>query len=104
MSPLRVLRRSVRFSPPAPAARASRWTRSSASRAWGGALAGYGAEGTAADFREAANLPPGMMLPSGTELAREMPGMIITQRTYEANAQTVRTADEMLGTLLNLKA
>lgn len=70
----------------------------------GGALAGYGADGTAADFREAANLPPGMTLPSGTELAREMPGMIVTQRTYEANAQTVRTADEMLGTLLNLKA
>lgn len=53
---------------------------------------------------DAAGLPPEAVHPSGTELAREMPRMIVTQRTYEANAQTVRTADDMLGTLLNIKA
>lgn len=57
-----------------------------------------------ADAYESAGLPPEALRPSGTELAREMPRMIVTQRTYEANAQTVRTADEMLGTLLNMKA
>lgn len=41
---------------------------------------------------------------SGTELAREMPQLITTQRGFEANAATVRTADEMLGSLLNLIA
>lgn len=51
-----------------------------------------------------AGLPPEALRPSGTELAKEMPRMIVTQRTYEANAQTVRTADDMLGTLLNIKA
>ena len=42
--------------------------------------------------------------PGGTDLGREMTQMISTQRTYEANAQVVRTGDAMLGTLLDLKA
>lgn len=41
---------------------------------------------------------------SGTELARELPQMITTQRGFEANAATVRAADEMLDSLLNLIA
>lgn len=41
---------------------------------------------------------------SGTELAREIPNLIMTQRGFEANAATVRTADEMLGTLLDISA
>lgn len=70
----------------------------------GSAVQGYGADGVATDIQNVAGLPPDATRPSGTELAREMPHMIVTQRTYEANAQTVRTADEMLGTLLNIKA
>ncbi len=42
--------------------------------------------------------------PSGTELERELTRMISTQRAYEANAQTVRSADEMTATLLNIVA
>lgn len=36
-----------------------------------------------------------------TELAREMPHMILTERGFQANAATIRTSDEMLGTLLD---
>ena len=38
---------------------------------------------------------------SGTKLAKEIPQMISTQRAFEANAATVRVADEMYGSLLN---
>lgn len=41
---------------------------------------------------------------SGTELSREMPQMIMTQRGFQANAATVRTADEMLGTIVDMVA
>lgn len=41
---------------------------------------------------------------SGTNLAEEMPRLIATQRGFEANAATIRAADEMLGSLLNLIA
>lgn len=41
---------------------------------------------------------------SGTDFAREIPQMISTQRGFEASAVTIRTADEMPGTLLNIIA
>ena len=50
------------------------------------------------------SMPPEFVNPSGTDLGREMTQMISTQRIYEANAQTVRTGDAMLGVLLDLKA
>lgn len=49
-------------------------------------------------------MPPEFAKPSGTELAREFPRMISTQRAFEANTKMVSTADEMLGSLLNIKA
>ncbi len=70
----------------------------------GGAVSAPDRPGASGDVSAAAGLPPEAMRPSGTELAKEMPRMIITQRTYESKAQTVRTADDMLGTLLNIKA
>ena len=70
----------------------------------GGLAGGAGPDGVTAGAQNVSGLPPEVLRPSGTELAREMPHMIVTQRTYEANAATVRTADEMLGTLLNIKA
>ena len=70
----------------------------------GGAVSAPDRPGASGDVSAAAGLPPEAMRPSGTELAKEMPRMIITQRTYESNAQTVRTADDMLGTWLNIKA
>ena len=50
------------------------------------------------------SMPPEFVNPSGTDLGREMTRMISTQRTYEANAQTVRSADAMRGVLLDIKA
>ena len=40
---------------------------------------------------------------SNTDYAREFTTMISTQRAYEANIASVRTADEMVGYLLNTK-
>ncbi len=42
--------------------------------------------------------------PSGTDLATEIPRMISNQHAYKANAQVVRTADAMLGVLLDTRA
>ncbi|WP_022656058.1 flagellar basal body rod C-terminal domain-containing protein [uncultured Desulfovibrio sp.] len=50
------------------------------------------------------SMPPEVVNPSGTDLGREMTQMISTQRTYEANARTVRASDAMLGALLDLNA
>ncbi len=40
---------------------------------------------------------------SNVDLAQEMVDMIITERGYQANSRTIRTADEMLQELLNIK-
>ncbi len=50
---------------------------------------------------------PGALSYSGEELsnvdiAEEISSMIPTQRGFEANVKTVRTADEMAGTLINI--
>lgn len=41
--------------------------------------------------------------PSATELTREIPGVMATQRAFEVNAAAVRTADDMLGSLLDMR-
>lgn len=38
---------------------------------------------------------------SGTELAKELPRILLTERGFQANAATVRAADDMLGSLIN---
>lgn len=40
---------------------------------------------------------------SNVDLAGETVEMLLGQRGYEANLQTIRTADQMLGTLLDAK-
>ncbi len=40
---------------------------------------------------------------SNVDLAREIPDLIVSGRGYEANLQVLRTADEMLGELLDTK-
>lgn len=40
---------------------------------------------------------------SNTDLAREFTGMIATRHAYAANASTIRTVDDMTGTLLDMK-
>lgn len=49
-----------------------------------------------------AGMPPEILDPSGTDIAREMVNMIVAQRGYEANAKVVGTADDMMGTLLDI--
>ncbi|MFZ5775927.1 MAG: flagellar basal body rod C-terminal domain-containing protein [Thermodesulfobacteriota bacterium] len=40
---------------------------------------------------------------SNTELSEELPSMMLGRRFFQANLKTVRTADEMLGSLLDIK-
>ena len=42
--------------------------------------------------------------PSGTDLANEMVNSIQYQAGFDINAQMVKTADQVLGTLVNIKA
>ncbi|MDR2743771.1 MAG: flagellar basal body protein [Desulfovibrio sp.] len=53
---------------------------------------------------DANGMPPEFVNPSGTDLGREMVNMIIAQYSFEANTVTIRAADEMAGTLLNITA
>jgi flagellar basal-body rod protein FlgC len=49
------------------------------------------------------SIPKGFVEGSTTDVATEMVNLIITSRSYQANTKTIRTADEMLGTVINLK-
>ena len=40
----------------------------------------------------------------GTDLNKEMPNLIVGEKGHSANAKSVKTQDEMLGTVLDLKA
>ncbi len=46
----------------------------------------------------------GVLQASGTDLAREMVNLITDQRVFEANVKMLRTEDEMLGTVLDIKS
>lgn len=39
---------------------------------------------------------------SNTDIAEEFTGQITTQRAFEANTKTIKTEDEMLGTLIDM--
>ena len=41
---------------------------------------------------------------SNVDLTQELPDLLISQRSFEANLATIRTADDMLGELLDIKA
>ena len=41
---------------------------------------------------------------NGTELATEFTDQIALDKSFEANADTIKTQDEMLGSLLDIKA
>ncbi len=51
----------------------------------------------------AGTLMQGSLENSNTDLIQEFTDMIITQRSFQANAKTITTADEMLQTVLSLK-
>lgn len=55
----------------------------------------------AAQAGEGGPYPPGYVEGSGTDIATEMVNMMVNEQGFAANAAVVRTADEMLGTLLD---
>ena len=40
---------------------------------------------------------------SNVDLTQELVNMIVAQRAYQANAQTIKTQDQVLQTLVNLR-
>jgi flagellar hook protein FlgE len=48
-------------------------------------------------------LQPGAVEDSNVELTSELVNMITAQRVYQANAQTIKTQDQLLQTMVNLK-
>ena len=50
-----------------------------------------------------ASCRPGALEESNVDLTGELVNMITAQRTYQANAQTIKTQDQVLQTLLNLR-
>jgi flagellar hook protein FlgE len=61
------------------------------------------AEGLPPDPRSAPWVPEGFVEGSDTDVAMEMVGLIVTSRSYQANAKVVPTVDSMLGVVINLK-
>ena len=51
-----------------------------------------------------AAMSPEIAAPSGTDLARATVSMMTTEHGYAANAVTIRTIDDMMGTVLDIKA
>ena len=64
----------------------------------GGPLTGAPGEGT-----KLGALTSGAVEASNVDLTSELVNLIIAQRTYQANAQTVKTQDQVLQTLVNLR-
>ncbi|GHE21081.1 flagellar hook protein FlgE [Halomonas urumqiensis] len=48
-------------------------------------------------------LQSGAIETSNVDMARELVDMIVTQRAYQANSQTIKTQDELLQTAINLR-
>ena len=48
-------------------------------------------------------LQAGALEESNTDLTGELVNMITAQRVYQANAQTIKTQDQMMQTLVNLR-
>ncbi|HEX2012088.1 MAG TPA: flagellar hook protein FlgE [Roseateles sp.] len=49
------------------------------------------------------SLQPGALEESNVDLTAELVNMVTAQRTYQANAQTIKTQDQVLQTLVNLR-
>jgi flagellar hook protein FlgE len=48
-------------------------------------------------------LRAGALEDSNVDLTKELVNMMTAQRTYQANAQTIKTQDQVMNTLLNLR-
>ena len=49
------------------------------------------------------NLTNGALEASNVDLSKELVNMIVAQRNYQSNAQTIKTQDQILNTLVNLR-
>lgn len=45
----------------------------------------------------------GALESSNVDLSKELVNMIVAQRNYQSNAQTIKTQDQILNTLVNLR-
>lgn len=48
-------------------------------------------------------LTSGAVEASNVDLSKELVNMIVAQRNYQSNAQTIKTQDQILQTLVNLR-
>ncbi|CAX55943.1 flagellar hook protein FlgE [Erwinia pyrifoliae] len=69
----------------------------SASAASGQALSGIAGTGNLG------TLTAGALESSNVDLSKELVNMIVAQRNYQSNAQTIKTQDQILNTLVNLR-
>jgi len=49
------------------------------------------------------NMTSGALEASNVDLSKELVNMIVAQRNYQSNAQTIKTQDSILNTLVNLR-
>lgn len=70
------------------------WTETGSSGAAVLGTAGNGSFGT---------LTSGALEASNVDLSKELVNMIVAQRNYQSNAQTIKTQDQILNTLINLR-
>ena len=64
----------------------------------GNALTGTPGEGT-----KLGSLKAGALESSNVDLTAELVNLIVAQRNYQANAQTVKTQDQVMQTLMNIR-
>ncbi|MBY4837455.1 flagellar hook protein FlgE [Pantoea sp. DY-5] len=70
------------------------WSATSSSGQAAIGLAGTGTYG---------NLTSGALEASNVDMSKELVNMIVAQRNYQANSQTIKTQDQILNTLVNLR-
>ena len=70
------------------------WSATSSSGQAAVGLAGTGTYG---------NLTSGALEASNVDMSKELVNMIVAQRNYQANSQTIKTQDQILNTLVNLR-
>ena len=59
--------------------------------------------GTPGSGSKLGSLVGGAVESSNVDLTSELVNLIIAQRTYQANAQTVKTQDQVVQTLMNMR-
>jgi flagellar hook protein FlgE len=73
------------------------------SNEWGSTYASGQATNTVAGDSNMGLLLSGSLEESNIDLTSELVKMIVAQRTYQANAQTIKTEDQLLQTLVNIR-